>query len=92
MPFGLCNAPTTFQRLMEVVLSDLVRESCFVYLDDIVVVGRTFDEQLTNLTVFSCLREAGLCLKPTKCHLARTEAKYLGHVVSAKVLLQIQRK
>ena len=83
MAFGLCNAPSTFQRLMEVVLGGLVRESCFVYLDDIVVVGRTFDEHLTNLTkVFSRLREAGLHLKPTKCHLARTEVKYLGHVVS----------
>ena len=83
MPFGLCNAPATFQRLMEVVLRGLVRESCLVYLDDILVVGRTFTEHLANLAkVFSCLRGAGLRLKPSKCHLAATEVEYLGHVVS----------
>ena len=83
MPFGLCNAPATFQRLMEVVLQGLVRKSCLVYLDDILVIGRTFTEHLNNLVkVFSRLRQAGLCLKPSKCCLARTEVEYLGHVVS----------
>ena len=83
MPFGLCNAPATFQRLMEVVLQGLVRKSCLVYLDDILVIGRTFSEHLSNLVkVFSRLRQAGLRLKPSKCCLARTEVEYLGHVVS----------
>ena len=83
MPFGLCNAPATFQRLMEVVLRGLVRECCLVYLDDILVIGRTFTEHLANLAkVFSRLREAGLHLKPSKCHLVATEVEYLGHVVS----------
>ena len=83
MPFGLCNAPATFQRLMEIVLSGLVRESCLAYLDDILVMGQTFEEHASNLAkVFSHLREAGLRLKPSKCHLVQTEVKYLGHVVS----------
>ena len=83
MPFGLCNAPATFQRLMEVVLQGLVRKSCLVYLDDILVIGRTFTEHLNNLVkVFSRLRQAGLRLKPSKCCLARTEVVYLGYVVS----------
>ena len=83
MPFGLCNAPATFQRLMEVVLQGLVHKSCLVYLDDILVIGRTFTEHLNNLVkVFSRLRQAGLHLKPSKCCLARTEVEYLGRVVS----------
>ena len=83
MPFGLCNAPATFQRLMEVVLTGLTRNQCFVYLDDILVISRTWNEHLENLQlVFDRLREAGLSLKPKKCTFARRKALYLGHVVS----------
>lgn len=65
MPFGLCNAPATFQRLMESVLAGLARESCTVYIDDVLVMGKTFEEHLGNLQkVFERLRLAGLKLKP----------------------------
>jgi len=85
MPFGLCNAPTTFQRLMEAVLFGLAQEKCIVYLDDILVMGKTFEEHLDNLfQVFSRLRQAGLRLKPRKCHLARRRVFYLGYVVSSE--------
>ena len=85
MPFGLCNAPATFQQLMEVVLNGLVHNTCLVYLDDILVIGRTFQEHLSNLhQVLTRLREAGLRLKPLKCQLAATQVEYLGHIVSAK--------
>ena len=71
MPFGLCNAPATFQRLMEEVLRGLAREKCLVYLDNVLVIGRTFDEHHSNLReVFNRLSEAGLKLKPAKCKLA----------------------
>ena len=80
MPFGLCNAPATFQRLMEAVLVGL---ASIVYLDDILVMGRTFEEHLDNLTqVLSRLKQAGLRLKPKKCHLAKRKVCYLGYVVS----------
>ncbi|GBL62120.1 Retrovirus-related Pol polyprotein from transposon 297 [Araneus ventricosus] len=49
MPFGLCNAPATFERLMETVLRGLSSEACLVYLNDIIIVGRTFEEHLNNL-------------------------------------------
>ena len=82
MPFGLCNAPATFERLMEKVLRGLQWETCLVYLDDIIVLGRTFDEALGNLaTVFSRLHDAGLKLKPKKCDLLREKVAFLGHVV-----------
>ena len=61
MPFGLCNAPATFQRLMGRVLSGLIPKKCMVYLDDILVIGRTFQEYLSNLReVMERLRYAGL--------------------------------
>ena len=67
MPFGLCNAPATFQRLMQAVLSGLEWRSCFAYLDDILIASRTFDDHLRHLReVFGRLREAGLHLKPKK--------------------------
>ena len=84
MPFGLVNAPSTFQRLMESVLAGLTGERCIVYIDDIVVPGATFEQHLTNLReVFTCLRSANLKLKPKKCNLAGREVEYLGYVVSA---------
>ena len=84
MPFGLCNAPATFQRLMQVVLVGLDGTHCFVYLDDILIASQTFEEHLKKLCeVFERLRKAGLRLKPKKCLLLREEVLYLGHVVSA---------
>lgn len=83
MPFGLCNAPATFQRLMERVLEGLARKQCLVYLDDTLVVSSTWEEHLQNLhLVFERLRKAGLCLKPKKCSFAQREVTYLGHVIS----------
>ena len=83
MPFGLCNAPATFQRLMETVLAGLSQDKCLVYLDDILVVGHTVSEHLANLrSVLQRLREAGHKLKTRKCSFMQTQAEYLGHIVS----------
>ena len=84
MPFGLCNAPATFQRLMELVLAGLQWKSCLVYLDDVIIVGSTFDEHLTHLrAVLNRIRDAGLKLKPAKCNFCCQQVDFLGHVVSA---------
>ena len=83
MPFGLCNALATFQWLMETMLSGLARDKCVVYLDDILVVRKSFEEHLWNLReALGWLRKAGLQLKPGKCHQAKREAVYLGYKVS----------
>ena len=83
MPFGLVNAPSTFQRLMETVLAGLSGDRCIVYIDDIIVPGSTFQEHLDNLrAVLDRLRSAQLKLKPKKCNLAERQVEYLGHVVS----------
>jgi hypothetical protein len=76
MRFGLCNAPATFQRLMEFVLKCLTYEACLVYRDDVIVIIRTFQEQLDNLRrVIRRLREAHLKLNPVKCQLFRKEVQ-----------------
>ncbi|KAL5516969.1 hypothetical protein EMCRGX_G002428 [Ephydatia muelleri] len=83
MPFGLCNPPATFQRLMNRVLCDVNWVECLVYIDDTVVIGRTFEQHLSNLdTVLSRLRQAGLKLQPAKCKLCQKEVRFLGHVIS----------
>ena len=85
LPFGLKNGPSTFQRLMESVLGSMNWRQCLVYLDDVIIFSRTFQEHLTDLQeVFQSLRDAGLKLKPSKCHFAKNEVKYLGHIVSAE--------
>ena len=83
MPFGMCNAPATFQRLMETVLAGLLWDSCFAYIDDLLVCSHTFQEHLEHLRqVFTRLRKAGLRLKAKKCLFLREEVPYLGHVVT----------
>ena len=82
MPFGLCNAPATFDRLMDRVLQGLRWSRCLVYLDDIISFGTTFDDSLDNLTlIFERLRSYRLQLKSTKCHLFQSSVPFLGHVV-----------
>ena len=83
LPFGLCNAPATFERLVEIVLAGLHWETCLVYLDDIIVCGKTFDEMVKNLDeVFARLQGAGLKLKARKCQLFAQRVDFLGHVIS----------
>ena len=82
MPFGLCNAPATFQRLMQTVLAGL-EEFSEVYIDDIIVFSKNLDDHMKHLElVFDRVRRAGMKLKPEKCQLAQPETVYLGHVIS----------
>ena len=70
MSFGLKGAPVTFERLMETVLAGLQWDKCLIYLDDVIVLGRSFEEMVTNLNkVYDRLLAAGLRLKAKKCHL-----------------------
>ena len=80
MPFGLTNAPATFQRLMENCMGDLHLTYCLLYLDDIIIFSKTYEEHV----VFKKLKDAGLKLSPSKCRFMCKEIKYLGHMVSEK--------
>ena len=87
MPFGLRNAPGVFQRLMQQVITGLNPPSgpdfVSVYLDDILVFSRSLEDHLHHLRiVVERLVDVGLKLKPAKCHFARKELEYLGHVVT----------
>ena len=85
MPYGLCNAPTTFQRLMQNCFSELNITYALIYLDDVIVYSCTKQEHLTHLrVVFERFRESGLKLKPSKCNFFHTEINYLGHTISVK--------
>ena len=84
MPFGLMNAPATFQRLMDVVLAGVKWQCCLVYLDDVVIFSPTFEQHMTDLrNVFQALRTANLTVKLPKCQFCRREMKYLGHVITS---------
>jgi hypothetical protein len=83
IPFGLCKAPVTFEWLMETVLRGFTYESCVVYLDDVIVIGRTFLEHLLNLRkVFQEFRETHRKLNPENNQLFQKELRYVGHIVS----------
>src|SRR5215216_4706688 len=82
MPFGLCNAPATFQRLMDTVLRDVLWQYAVVYVDDINIGSKTFKEHLLHLEqVFLRLRQAGLKLSPEKCFFFETKLPVLGYVI-----------
>ena len=83
MPFGLCNAPAMFQRLMDLLLAGLLWEACLVYIDDVIIIGNDFQSHLCNISaVLSHLQDGGLKVNPSKCHFFKKEVHLLGHVVS----------
>lgn len=85
MAFGLCNAPATFQRAMGLVLRGMNWEELLVYLDDIIVLGKTFLESLESLRrAFYRFREYNLKLKPKKCCLFRREVEFLGRIINSE--------
>ena len=84
MPYRLCNAPATFQRLMQNCLGELSLTYVLIYLDDVIVFSRTQEEHLHHLqVVFAYFLEHGLKLKPSKCHFLQDEITFLGHEISA---------
>ena len=87
VPFGLCNAPATFSRLVDRVLAGFHWETCLFYLDDIIV-SSTWEEHLARLPqVFERLRHANLKLGADKCIFVAKEVNYLGHIVTEEGLL-----
>ena len=83
MPFGLCNAPATFQRLMDTVIRPEYRSFIETYVDDVMTHSKTFDDHLIHIeTLLQSLREHKLVVKLTKCKFAQKEVKFLGHILT----------
>ena len=88
IPYGLCNVPATFQRLMQNCLGKLNLQYALIYLDDVIVYSRMPEEHLKRLqAVLDRFALNGLKLKPSKCHFFKESLMYLGHKISAAGML-----
>ncbi|KAF7654948.1 hypothetical protein LDENG_00063040 [Lucifuga dentata] len=93
LSFGLCNAPATFARLMDKVLAGVPHQQCLVYLDDILVHGRSFEAALGSLRlVMERIRVASLKLHPEKCHFMQRKVTFLRHKVGVEGIGTMQEK
>jgi len=81
LPFGLTNAPATFQRALDIILSGLKWQICLVYLDDVIIFSSNAEQHVKDVeTVLHCLSEAGVTLNLEKCTWFSDEVEYLGHI------------
>jgi len=93
MPFGSMNAPSTFQRLVDRVLYGLTWKQCLVYLDDVLIFSKTFNQHLCDIhEILTRFKFAGLMLKPSKCNFAKEEVNYLGFQISGKGIRASDKK
>jgi hypothetical protein len=93
MSFGLCNAPTSFQRCMMVIFSDMIEKVMEVFMDDFSVYGKTFEDCLANLDkVLKWCQMADLVLNWEKCHFMVQEGIVLGHKILEKGIEAIRRR
>ena len=87
MPFGLKNAPATFQRLINGILRDYINKICVVYLDDILIFSTTLQEHINSLELFfRKLSEHNLKIQADKCSFMKRETEFLGHVLTTEGL------
>src|SRR6266498_123907 len=84
MPFSLCNAPATFQHLMNQVLRKYLRKFILIYLDDIIIYSKTFKKHKEHVRlIFEALRATSLIMKLKKCKFAQKELRFLEHIILA---------
>lgn len=87
LPFGLKNAPSIFQRVMDDVLREHIGKICYVYIDDIIIFSETIEEHLRNLKiVFETLRKANFRIQPDKSEFLKNSVEFLGFIVSSEGL------
>lgn len=87
MPFGLTNAPASFQRALDIILTNYKWKTCLVYLDDVIIYSKTPEEHIKHVDeVLTCLSSAGITLKISKCKFFTKTVEYLGHIVKPGTL------
>ena len=87
MPFGLKNAPASFQRTLDIILSGYKWKSCLVYLDDVIIYSNTVEDHMRHVkAILGALKAAGITLKFSKCELFTDTVKYLGHIIKPGTL------
>ena len=83
MPFGLCNAPATFQRWINQTLQRVINRCCIVYLDDVLIYSDNLEQDRRDVrTIINTIYQSGIRLKLSKCQFHQTETEYLGFIVS----------
>ena len=88
MPFGLCNAPATFQAMMNKIFKEYLRKFVGVYMDDIIIYSRTMEEHATHLDhILQILEDNKLYAKLSKCEFAKSSMEYLGHIISKEGIM-----
>ncbi|XP_038715137.1 uncharacterized protein LOC120008853 [Tripterygium wilfordii] len=93
MPFGLCNAPSTFQYAMNTIFNKQLRKFVLVFFDDILIYSKDWDEHMAHLrVVLEILSFHRFHIKPSKCAFAQMEVEYLGHMISHEGVKVDQRK
>ena len=93
MPFGLSNAPRTFQRIIQQTLGNLLYNGCINYQDDIIIYSKTFDEHMRLLSdIFQRMRQNNIKLKLAKCSFAKESIDYLGHTIRYNSVAPSTRK
>ncbi|RXN11054.1 Retrovirus-related Pol polyprotein from transposon 297 [Labeo rohita] len=93
MPQGITGAPATLRRLMEKAVGDMNLPQVLVYLDDLIVFGRTLQEHESRLLkVLDHLKEPGLKISLDKCQFGQAKVKYVGHIVSAECITTDPKK
>jgi hypothetical protein len=84
-PFGLTNAPATFQALMNKVLAEVLRKYALVFFDDIIIYSKSLEEHKVHLAhVLQLLKQNNLFAKMSKCEFAKDKVEYLGHIISVE--------
>lgn len=87
MPFGLKNAPATFQRLMNEILRDFINKTCVVYLDDVLIFSTSIQEHIKSISdIFKVLEENKLKIQIDKCNFMQKETNFLGHIITKEGL------
>lgn len=81
LPFGLSIAPSSFSRMMALAFANLSPEHCFSYMDDLIVIGFSETNHISNLKrVFETCRKYNLKVNPSKCQFFKAEVSFLGHI------------